>query len=96
MAFSSVSVISNSLRLKRFKEKPGVLPAAAGAPVGVDEREEGPEMMGKAKDPVCSMTIKKKDAAATSEYRGKTIYFCNKACKEEFDKDPDKYAAAVK
>ena len=53
-------------------------------------------MMGKAKDPVCGMTIKKKDAVATSEYQGKTIYFCNKMCKEEFDADPEKYAAAIK
>lgn len=53
-------------------------------------------MVGKAIDPVCGMKIKKKDAAATSEYKGKTIYFCNRMCKEEFDKEPDKYIAGVK
>jgi Cu+-exporting ATPase len=96
MAFSSVSVISNSLRLKRFKEKRGTPPAAGEARNEVNNRGEGPEMMGKATDPVCGMTIKKKDAAATSEYHGKTIYFCNKTCKEEFDTDPGKYADAIK
>ena len=101
MAFSSVSVISNSLRLKRFSEtRRG--PGKQGDPDMSETRPEemrrgeGAEMMGKAKDPVCGMIIKKKDAAATSEYQGKTIYFCNKKCKEEFDKDPEKYADAAK
>ncbi|MDI6873044.1 YHS domain-containing protein [Candidatus Solincola sp.] len=52
-------------------------------------------MFGKVVDPVCGMKIRKKDAAATSEYRGKTVYFCNHACKEEFDRDPEKYAARL-
>ena len=101
MAFSSVSVISNSLRLRRFKEtwnrekEGGTL--ARGEAMPVEEKgEEGPEMMGKAIDPVCGMKIKKKDAAATSEYGGKTIYFCNEMCKEEFDADPEKFMAAAK
>ncbi len=96
MAFSSVSVVSNSLRLKRFGDKRGGPPEGALPGKEEESGKEGTEMMGKAKDPVCGMTIKKKDAAANSEYRGKTIYFCNKACKEEFDRDPEKYAGAIK
>jgi len=104
MAFSSVSVVSNSLRLKRFREyredKGKSETQAMGGASEVEEkeekREEEPVMMGKAIDPVCGMKIKKKDAAATSEYNGKTIYFCNKMCKEEFDKEPDKFMAGVK
>ncbi|WP_287154247.1 YHS domain-containing protein [Candidatus Solincola tengchongensis] len=52
-------------------------------------------MLGKAVDPVCGMKIKKKEAAATSEYKGRTVYFCNRSCKEEFDRDPDKYASRL-
>jgi Cu+-exporting ATPase len=104
MAFSSVSVVSNSLRLKRFKESwdytsesgPHVSNGAATREFEAERREEEPEMMGKAIDPVCGMKIKKKDAAATSQYQGKTIYFCNKMCKEEFDKEPEKFMAGVK
>ena len=48
-------------------------------------------MAGKAIDPVCKMKIKKKEAAATSEYKGKTYYFCNVRCKEDFDSEPQKY-----
>ena len=44
-----------------------------------------------AKDPVCGMTVDEKKAAGTSEYKGKTYYFCAKGCKVAFDKDPEKY-----
>lgn len=44
------------------------------------------------KDPVCGMSIKESDAAATTEYEGRTYFFCTSACKEFFEKDPDRYA----
>jgi len=44
-----------------------------------------------AKDPVCNMSVDEKKAAATSVYKGKTYYFCANACKEKFDKDPQKF-----
>ena len=44
-----------------------------------------------AKDPVCGMTVEEDNAAATSEYKGTTYYFCSKDCKEEFDSDPESY-----
>ncbi|MFQ5867328.1 MAG: YHS domain-containing protein [bacterium] len=43
------------------------------------------------KDPVCGMTVKKDEAAATSEHMGKTFYFCCPVCKEKFDSEPMKY-----
>lgn len=42
-------------------------------------------------DPVCGMTIDPKTAAGTSEYQGRTYYFCGMGCKRSFDKDPAKY-----
>ena len=44
-------------------------------------------------DPVCNMIIDPKDASGTSEYKGKTYYFCSPGCKRSFDKDPEKYVS---
>jgi len=42
-------------------------------------------------DPVCGMKIKKDEAKATYEYKGKTYYFCMEGCKEKFAKNPEKF-----
>lgn len=42
-------------------------------------------------DPVCKMDVDEKTAKAKSDYKGKTYYFCALACKQTFDKNPDKY-----
>jgi YHS domain-containing protein len=42
-------------------------------------------------DPVCKMQVNEESAAAKSEYRGKTYYFCAPGCKKAFDKDPEKH-----
>ncbi|MGE5765390.1 MAG: YHS domain-containing protein [Mycobacterium leprae] len=44
-----------------------------------------------AKDPVCGMDVEETNAAATSEYQGRTFYFCSQGCKREFDDHPEKY-----
>ena len=44
-----------------------------------------------AKDPVCGMTADEKKTAATSQYRGKTYYFCSPGYKNSFDANPGKY-----
>jgi YHS domain-containing protein len=44
-----------------------------------------------AQDPVCKMTVDESTAAATSEYKGKTYFFCAAGCKEAFEKEPDKF-----
>jgi YHS domain-containing protein len=42
-------------------------------------------------DPVCGMSVEESEAAATSEYQGKTYYFCSVGCKVEFDQDPSRF-----
>ncbi len=42
-------------------------------------------------DPVCGMEVTYETAQARSQYEGQTYYFCSLDCKEEFDKDPEKY-----
>ncbi len=44
-----------------------------------------------AKDPVCGMEVEEGKAAATAVYQGKTYYFCAQACKQAFEKAPEKY-----
>ncbi len=43
-----------------------------------------------AKDPVCGMNIDEKKATVTSQYKGRTYYFCALACKKAFDANPKK------
>lgn len=43
------------------------------------------------KDPVCGMQVDPARAAATSEFEGKTYYFCAKVCKTKFDANPRQY-----
>jgi Cu+-exporting ATPase len=74
MALSSVSVVANSLRLKRFH---------------TTLTEKGERAM--AKDPVCSMEVDPKKAAAQSNYKGQIVYFCAVGCKQKFDANPEKY-----
>jgi Cu+-exporting ATPase len=40
------------------------------------------------KDPVCGMQVDPARAAGSSEYNGKTYFFCALSCKDKFDRDP--------
>jgi YHS domain-containing protein len=42
-------------------------------------------------DPVCKMQVDENKNAGTSEYQGKTYYFCAPSCKRKFDENPEKY-----
>jgi len=53
------------------------------------------EMPPTALDPVCGMTIDPAKAAATSTYRGETVYFCMPGCKTKFDANPEAYAGKL-
>jgi YHS domain-containing protein len=42
-------------------------------------------------DVVCGMEVDEATARWTSEYKGKTYYFCAPGCKRAFDEDPERY-----
>lgn len=42
-------------------------------------------------DPVCKMEIEEDQAAATVEYEGQTYYFCSQGCKQQFEREPERY-----
>lgn len=40
-------------------------------------------------DPVCEAEVEEEEAQWTSVFKGVKYYFCSKACKEDFDTDPE-------
>jgi Cu+-exporting ATPase len=52
---------------------------------------EGTEDVAMEKDVVCGMQVDPAKAAGSSQYEGKTYYFCAKVCKEKFDANPKQY-----
>jgi P-type Cu+ transporter len=104
MAASSLSVVGNASRLRRWH------PAAAAGPSTVESastvesvvvetpvtREEESMFLrkrdkGSFVDPVCGMTVTPKEAAAKRTVGDQTIYFCATGCARTFDEDPDRY-----
>lgn len=45
-----------------------------------------------ARDPVCGMEVNPEQAAGKSEYQGQTYYFCSPSCKQQFDREPQRYS----
>ena len=43
------------------------------------------------KDVVCGMQVDPAKAAGSSQFEGKTYYFCSNACKTKFDVNPRQY-----
>lgn len=52
------------------------------------------EVLGMAYDPVCKMEVSENETQYTSQYGGKTYYFCSSGCKTEFDAYPERFATA--
>jgi Cu+-exporting ATPase len=105
MAMSSLSVVSNANRLRRFTPRP-----PAGAPrtpatdpvveLGSDHLEERSmhhdhehhdHSAATTVDPVCGMSVDPAHAAATREHDGTTFFFCSAGCAAAFDADPHRY-----
>jgi P-type Cu+ transporter len=104
MALSSLSVVTNSSRLRRFAPKPAATPASVPSAEPAVEygnqhtSEEAPmthttENTDSAlvTDPVCGMSIDPKTAAATREHEGTQFWFCSAGCAARFDADEHRY-----
>ena len=106
MALSSLSVVTNSSRLRRFTPKP--MAVRAPTPITNPTIEIGNQQVDEdnsmtyhtehssddttlVTDPVCGMRIDPKTAAATREHDGTTFYFCSTGCANTFDADPHRY-----
>jgi len=53
--------------------------------------EKNPGAYVYAECPVTGEVFLRKDAGATTEYKGTTYYFCCKNCLKKFNKEPKKY-----
>ena len=42
-------------------------------------------------DPVCGMEVDERTAKDKVTEQGQTYFFCSKACKDEFEADPEEY-----
>ena len=82
MAASSITVVSNSLRLRGFKPAKFAVNSTGGVQMAID--------------PVCKMEVEESKAAAISDYKGKSYYFCAVGCKKAFDQNPEKYLTEEK
>ena len=51
------------------------------------------EQAGETKDPVCGMSVDTATAKHSTEYAGKTYYFCAPGCRKAFDEAPETYLA---
>jgi Cu+-exporting ATPase len=92
MAASSLSVVTNANRLRRWHPKPP--DTTTLTPVGepeVDTDRDAPTD-ATAIDPVCGMTINSADAAATEIRAGEIYHFCSTACHDTFTADPARYS----
>ena len=102
MAASSLSVVANANRLRRFK--PTTIPDNVRVPatdpvvqVGRDQEKEHDmsEKSSKVTDPVCGMSVDPATAAASVEQEGRVHYFCGKGCAAAFRANPGKYTNAA-
>jgi len=45
----------------------------------------------KVQDPICLMKVEKNENTLNYQWEGKTYYFCSENCKEQFEKEPERY-----
>ena len=83
------TVLADALAEAALEARP--MDGGALADDGDGASKKGKGVRGMAKDPVCGMEVEAKKAAAKSEHKGKTYYFCAPGCKAAFDKDPSRY-----
>jgi P-type Cu+ transporter len=88
MALSSLSVVSNANRLRRFRAVP--LTEDVERPPVEPLVEVGAVDAGRVVDPVCGMEVDPANAAATATVDGTTHHFCSTGCRDHFLADRDR------
>ena len=68
---------------------------ADGRGISLESTDRVSEVESTVTDPICGMTVSVADSRYHSSYSGTTFHFCCLACKEQFERSPDSYSAAV-
>ncbi len=99
MALSSLSVVTNANRLRRYHPAPLPQEIRTGAEPQVEtpagHSGAGDRTDGQATDPVCGMTV---DPATAPAHRGTgpdTVHFCSAGCAAAYDSDLSGYGATA-
>ena len=80
----AVSILAEIIHVRRSRKTDRVAAGGIAPPATVE-----------AKDPICGMTVETATARYQSDWAGRSVYFCCLRCKELFDADPQRYAAAL-
>ena len=81
----AVSILAEIVQHRRSDKGAAVEVSLAAAPPAAAQ----------ARDPICGMAVDVATARHRSEVAGRAVYFCCLRCKELFDADPQRYAAAL-
>ena len=104
----ALSIAAEILQVRREQPARQPEPAAASAPepliltpIPAGSEAAAPEPQAGAGgeqgiDPICGMTVDVATARHTTEHEGRTVYFCAAGCRQRFEQEPERYAAALR
>jgi xanthine dehydrogenase accessory factor len=90
----AVSILAEIVSVRRGEGWPGAVTASAASAGNAPEsnvKAAAAASTAEAIDPVCHMTVDPETATYSSEYQGRTFYFCCSGCKRKFDAEPGRY-----
>ena len=85
----AVSILAEIIQSRHHRR------AEPAKPVGLEAAIAEALALAEAKDPICGMTVEVATARHQSDWAGRSVYFCCARCKDIFDADPARYAAAL-
>ena len=90
-----MSILAEIIQARRHLAAASRAPGAAAAARAEASTSPEAPALAEAKDPICGMTVEVATARHQSDWAGRSVYFCCRHCKETFDAEPARYAAAL-
>ena len=92
----ALSIAAEILQVRREQPARQPEPAASSAPEPLILTPIPDADAEQAIDPICGMTVDVATARHTTEHEGQTVYFCAAGCRQRFEQEPERYAAALR